>query len=162
MAADRVRYVAVTTAFVQVGLGSLALWALWDTKVASDRFSREYVGEPLHYTAAAILVSVGLVLLYGSATISALLWRQVRQARRLFTLFLGVALSITMVWWLVLALSSLGSFFVSAGTLLPNEIMGASWPLFVVVALLSAAALLGLIPLVCMIVGRVRLTRRCS
>ena len=161
MANNRFRFVAVATTIVQLGFGVLALWMLWDTKVSSDRFSLEYVGEPLRYKPAAVLVPLGLVVLFGIAAVSALLWSQFRHARTVFVLSLAVALAIVAVWWVALALSNYRDLFVAAGALRPNEIMGASWSLSIIVALLSLATLLGLVPLVCLWLDHTRSTKRC-
>jgi hypothetical protein len=162
MAGARIRFVAVATTVVQLGVGLLALWVLWDTKVSSDRFSLEYAGVPLQYKPVALLVPVALIVLFGSAMVSALYWDRFRHARRLFTIFLSVAIAVVAGWWIMLGLSGNRDFFLATGALVPNEIIGASWPLFIIVALLSLAALLGLIPLACLVVrwlfGRARRT----
>lgn len=162
MAGDRIRFVAVATTIVQLGVGTLALWALWDTQVSSDRFALVQGHEPLRYKTAALLIPVALMALFGSAMISALLWSRHQHARRLLTVFLGLALAVVAGWWVVLNQTNYYRFFVASGTLPPNEIFGSTWSLFIIVALLSLAALLGLIPLVCLVVrwlfGRARRT----
>jgi len=160
MTADRIRYVAVATTILQVALGARAVWSLWDTKVSSEQFVRVHGGEHFRYKPEALLIPAALMVLFGSAMVSALLCSRLQHARRLFTVFVGLALAVVAGWWVVLSQSNYHyyKFFVASGTLPPNEIMSSEWPLAVVMLLLSLAALLGLIPLVWLALG----TRRAN
>ena len=154
--AAKIRYVAVTTTILQVGLAALALWCLWNTKASSDQFVLVHGGERFHYRLAALLGPAAITVLFGSALASALLWRRYQHARRLFALLLWLSLAVVTAWWAALNQMGAYKFFVASGTLPPNEIFGSIWPLAVVEMLFSLAALLGLIPLACLALRRGR------
>ena len=132
---------------LQVVLAAVALWVLYDAKASSEQFSRQYAGRPLEFTWLGVVTPVALSL---TIILSAMLNGSFRRsARSRFVAFLALLpIGLGSSWRLVLLTTDYRSFFVRFGALQPNEIMGASWPLFLVVFLLSLGALLGIISLV--------------
>jgi hypothetical protein len=140
-------YVIVLVCGLQVILATVALWVLYSAKASSEQFSRQYDGRPLEFTWFGLLTPVALSLTIGlSAVVNGLFRRSARS--RWVTSFALLPIGLVLAWWLILLTGDYKSFFVQSGALQPNEIMGASWPLFVVVVLLSLAALLGIVSLV--------------
>lgn len=141
------RFVIILVGCLQVVFAAVALWVLYDTKASSEHFSRQYTGTPLEFTWRGILFPLALSLTISLSAVLQGLSRRSPRAR-LAAMFSLLSIGLVMSWSLIFLTVDYKSFFVRSGALQPNEIMGASWPLVVVVALLSLATLLGVIPIV--------------
>lgn len=148
------RTVSLLIAISQVALGGIALWMLYDVNRSSDVFSRQNLAAPFRFTWAGVLVPAALFIAIGfHAAAQMLYWLgQGSRWRWCSAGFWLSAVVLVAVWWVVLGRadtqeSAYTWFFVQSGALQPNEIMGASFSLYVVVMVLSLAALLGVVPL---------------
>jgi hypothetical protein len=142
------RFTRYLVSVLQVILAAVALWVLYDTKASSEWLSRHQAGKPpLEFTWIGILMPVVLSLTISLCAVLNAPSRRSARTRSAASLAL-LPIVLVLSWWLALLVMGCKSFFVQSGALPPNEILGPSWPLFIVVALLSMAAVLGAIFLV--------------
>jgi hypothetical protein len=141
------RRIAVAITITQVALGMLAIWALWAAKASSVQFVSVHGGEPLRYNPSAILVPSVLMVLFGSAMVAAWRWKRAPHGRWVVDVCEGLAVVVIAAWWLALWQMNYNYYklLAASGRLAPNEIMGSSWALMVVVFPFQLAALLGVI-----------------
>lgn len=138
----------------------LAIWALWAAKASSVQFVSVHGGQPLRYNLSAILVPVVLMVLFGSAMLAAWRWNRLPHGRWIVDVCEGLAIVVVAAWWLALGQMNYNYYklLAASGQLAPNEIMGSSWALMVVVFPFQLAALLGVFLLLVSALSSTQLT----
>ena len=150
MPRNKLQIAALVTSIIQIALCALAIWSMWDTAKTSDQFSMGAFDTHFQYTQQATLLPDVLLTLFACGLLCALFWNRRPLAPWIYGALQILAILIIAAVWLTLSRIDFAypTFFVAAGALAPNEIVGSAWPLCVVVLLLTAASLLGPIPLV--------------
>lgn len=154
MPRNRLQITAFVTSIIQIVLCVLAIWSMWDTAKTSDQFSTGALDTHFQFTQQATLLPDVLLTALACGLLCAVFWNRRPLAPWIYVALQILAILVIACVWITLSRVDFAyaTFFVAQGTLAPNEIMGSSWPPYVVVLLLTAASLLGLIPLIWLLV----------